>query len=136
MSTEINFYQVDEALGKSIAPLMLKILEEKKKVLIFTKNENLIKEVDSNLWSFGRNKFIPHITIFDENFDLNRQPILITNKEENSNKADYLVFLDEPSQDLVSQFSRVFYFFEEGKNNSKLTPTNSYKKQQGKWIKA
>jgi DNA polymerase IIIc chi subunit len=135
MSQEINFYQVDEALGKSIAPLMLKILEEKKRALIFTKNENLIKEIDSNLWSFGRNKFIPHITIFDKNFDLKRQPILITNKEENSNNADYLVFLDEPSKDFTSNFKRIFYFFEPEKKSSKLQPTNSYKKQDGKWVK-
>ena len=59
-------------------------------------NENLIKEIDSNLWSFGRNKFIAHITIFDEDFDLKRQVALITNKE-NSNSANYLIFIDEVS---------------------------------------
>lgn len=132
---EINFYQVDEALGKSIAPLMLKVLEEKKRALIFTKNENLIKEIDSNLWSYGRNKFIPHITIFDKEFKLKDQPILITNLEENSNKADYLIFLDEPSDNFISGFKRVFYFFEEGKKSTKLKPTNSYKKQGGSWVK-
>lgn len=136
MSQEINFYQVDEAVGKSIAPLILKVLEEKKRAIIFTKNENLIKEIDSNLWSFGRNKFIPHITIFDREFDLKRQPVLITNREENSNQADYLIFLDEPSNSFTSNFKRIFYFFEAGKNISKLKPTNSYKKQDGKWVKA
>jgi DNA polymerase-3 subunit chi len=136
MKSEVNFYQVDEALGKSVAPLLLKILEEKKKALIFTKNEALIKEIDAALWSYGRNKFIPHITIFDKEFELTRQPILISNKEENSNQADYLLFLDEPSESFVSSFARVFYFFEEGKKSSKLKPTNSYKKQDGKWVKA
>ena len=135
MKSEINFYQVDETVGKSIAPLLLKVLEEKKKALIFTKNENLIKEVDGALWVYGRNKFIPHVTIFDKEFDMKRQPILITNREENSNDADYLVFLDEPKESFISSFKRVFYFYEAGKLSTKLKPTNSYKKQEGKWVK-
>ncbi len=135
MKNEINFYQVDDTVGRSIAPLLLKILEEGKKALIFVKNENLIKEIDGALWVYGRNKFIPHVTIFDKEFEMKRQPILITNLEENSNEADYLVFLDEPNEAFVSGFKRVFYFYEAGKLSAKLRPTNSYKKQDGKWVK-
>ena len=141
MSSEINFYQVDETIIKSLAPLLLKILEEKKKVLIFCESLAQIKAVDDSLWSYGRNKFIPHITIYDKDFSLERQPILISDKEENSNKADYLVFLDMPSEAFISKFSRVFYFFEESglaqakAVAKKIKPTNSYKKSEGKWVK-
>ncbi len=135
MSQEINFYQVDEAIGKSIAPLLLKILGEKKKVLIFCREQNLIQEIDGALWNYGRNKFIPHASIFDKEFEPKRQPVLLTNKEENLNSSDYLVFLDEPSKAFISGFSRIFYFFEEGKNLAKIKPTNSYKKDAGKWVK-
>ena len=141
MSSEINFYQVDETIIKSLAPLLLKILEEKKKVLIFCETQAQIKAIDDSLWSYGRNKFIPHITIYDKDFSLERQPILISDKEENSNKADYLVFLDMPSEAFISKFSRVFYFFEEsglGQAKTvakKVKPTNSYKKADGKWVK-
>jgi len=134
MKREINFYQVDETIIKSLAPLLLKVLEEKKKALIFCRSENQIKEIDGSLWSYGRNKFIPHVTISDKDFVMDRQPILITNKEENTNKADYLVFLDEPDEAFISKFSRVFYFYE-GKATAKIKPTNSYKKQDGKWVK-
>ncbi|MBM3579192.1 MAG: DNA polymerase III subunit chi [Alphaproteobacteria bacterium] len=136
MNPEINFYQTDEAIGKSVAPLLLKVLSEKKKALIFSRNQVQLKEIDSALWNYGRNKFIPHALIFDRDFDPKRQPVLLTDKEENSNLADYLVFLDEPSQPFVSNFSRVFYFFEEGKNLSKIKPTNFYKKSDGKWVKS
>jgi DNA polymerase IIIc chi subunit len=135
MKPEINFYQVDEAIGKSLAPLVVKILEEKKRVLIFCKDENLIKEIDLNLWSFGRSKFIPHITIFDSEFDLKRQVALITNKEENANLANYLIFIDDVVPSFLESFERVFHFFEEGKNSKKFKPTNFYKKEQGKWVK-
>jgi DNA polymerase IIIc chi subunit len=141
MKVEINFYQVDETIIKSLAPLLLKVLEEKKKALIFSSNQTQIKEIDNSLWSYGRNRFIPHVTIFDTDFLMPRQPILISDRQENSNQADYLVFLDEPSQAFISDFSRVFYFFEEhnivtAKNLAqKLNPNNSYKKQDGKWVK-
>jgi len=135
MKPEINFYQVDETIIKSLAPLLLKVLEEKKKALIFCANQKQIAEIDASLWSYGRSKFIPHITIYDKDFVMERQPILITDKEENTNKADYLVFLDEPSEAFISSFSRVFYFYEEGKNTAKSKPKNSYKKLDGKWVK-
>ena len=86
MSTEINFYQCDETLSRSIAPLLLKVLEEDKKALIFSSDQVRIKEIDDGLWVYGKNKFIPHITIFDKDFVLKRQPILISDKEENSNQ--------------------------------------------------
>lgn len=141
MSCEVNFYQCDDLIIKSLAPILLKILDEKKKVLIFTNDEAKIKELDGALWTYGRSKFIPHITIFDEDFDLKRQPILISNKQENSNEADYLVFLNEVIPNFVNNFKRAFFLFDE--NNiaeakliaKAIKPKNSYKKENLKWTK-
>lgn len=141
MSCEVNFYQCEDLIIKSLAPILLKILEEKKKVLIFVNDEAKIKELDGALWTYGRSKFIPHITIFDEDFDLNRQPILISNKKENSNNADYLVFLSELPLDFIANFNRAFYFFDEANvDEAKLIsktikPKNCYKKENLKWTK-
>ncbi|MBP7709538.1 MAG: DNA polymerase III subunit chi [Rickettsiales bacterium] len=141
MAAEINFYQADETIIKSLAPLLIKVLDEKKKALIFCKNAAQIKAIDDSLWSYGRSKFIPHITISDTDFVMERQPILISDKEENANKADYLVFFDLPSSEFLSSFKRVFHFFEEaGFSNAaalakKVKPTNCYKKSDGKWVK-
>src|ERR1700748_2111137 len=107
MKPEVNFYQIEEGVVKSLAPLLLKILEEGKKALIFSLNQKQISEIDASLWSYGRNKFIPHITVFDKEFSFERQPILISNREENLNKADYLIFLDVPSDDFLTKFSRI-----------------------------
>jgi DNA polymerase-3 subunit chi len=143
-NSEINFYQCFETLARSVAPLLLKVLEENKKVLIYS-NQTQIKEIDDTLWSYGKNKFIPHITIFDKDFDLKRQPILISNKEENSNDADYLVLTEPASESFVSGFSRVFYFYdalraEEAKKLAKkykplASKFESYKKDDVKWVK-
>lgn len=143
---EINFYQCDESLVKSIAPLTLKILEENKKALVFCRDQLRIKEIDDGLWSYGKNKFIPHITIFDKGFEVTRQPILISNKEENSNQADYLIISEEVDEKFAKNFSRIFFFYDALRTNEaellaakfkkfggKVT---SYKKADGKWIKA
>jgi DNA polymerase IIIc chi subunit len=141
MKPEINFYQIDESLVKSLAPLLLKVLSENKKALVFCKNIEQIKDIDGSLWSYGRNKFIPHITILDKDFELNRQPIFLSNEEKNSNNANYLVFLDEPSKAFMEGFERVFYFFAESNFDeakslaAKLKPQNCYKKQDAKWVK-
>ena len=96
MNPEINFYEVDDGVVKSMAPLLLKILDEKKRALIFANSQNYLQEIDNALWSYGRSKFIPHALIFDNDFEAKEQPILLTNKLQNTNKADYLIFLDEP----------------------------------------
>lgn len=132
---EINFYEVDEGIIKAMAPLLLKILDEKKRAIIFIKNIDKINEVDSALWSYGRSKFIPHITILDKDFELTNQPIIISHLEENINNADYLIFLDEPSPDFVKSFTRAFYFFESQSNPINIKPNNFYRKISGKWTK-
>lgn len=143
---EINFYQFDETLTKSIAPLALKILEEKKKALIFSRDSLCIKEIDDGLWSYGKNKFIPHITIFDKNFVLERQSIVISDREENSNQADYLILTEKVSEDFAKNFSRIFYFFNAlGVDEAKKVAAsykkiagkiNAYKKADAKWVKS
>lgn len=138
---EINFYQVSEDVVKSIAPLMIKMLKDDKKAFIYTKSHDRISELDRILWSYGRNSFIPHVTSFEKDFDFKRQPIVISNEENNINDAQYLVFLDEPSADFIAKFSRVFYFFLESdvaiarKAIKNIKPTNLYKKLSDKWIR-
>jgi len=144
MIKEINFYQVDEELTKAVAPLMLKILEEKKKCLLLS-NSLEIKTLDTSLWSYGKYKFIPHITSEDKDFDFLRQPIFLTQEEKNFNQATYLAVVNQNfSEDFANQFERIFYFFnqeniQETKNiflklKNKTSKINSYKKQDGKWV--
>jgi DNA polymerase IIIc chi subunit len=144
MIKEINFYQVDEELTKAVAPLMLKILEEKKKCLLLS-NSLEIKTLDTSLWSYGKYKFIPHITSEDKDFDFLRQPIFLTQEEKNFNQATYLAVVNQNfSEDFTNQFERIFYFFnqeniQETKNiflklKNKTSKINSYKKQDGKWV--
>jgi len=140
MTCEISFYQYDDLLVRSLAPIVIKSLEEKTKVLILCQDENQIREVDLTLWSYGRNKFIPHVKISDKGFDIQRQPVLITDNQENLNEAEYLIFLVAPKEEFIKQFKRAFYFYEAcdgafAKELSKsLSPKRSFKKEEGRWV--
>lgn len=134
--SEVNFYETgDEPIVKSIAPLLQKILEEGKKALIFCEDQKKLEELDKSIWSYGRTTFIAHITENDNDFNFDRQPIILTSKEENLNKADYLIFLIDVQKQFLKSFKRSFFFFEEGENFSKFKPDNYFRKEGGKWLK-
>lgn len=135
MNCEINFYEVDESIAKALGPLLSKIIDEGKKALVFCENEEKMLEIDKVLWSFARSRFIPHITIKDQDFEMLRQPVLLTFKAVNDNQADYLVFLDEIEESFVKNFTRVFHFYENHPKTTKIKPHNHFQKINGKWIK-
>ncbi|NBX53003.1 MAG: DNA polymerase III subunit chi [Proteobacteria bacterium] len=135
MKPEINFYAVEEDIVKAMAPILLKIIDDNKRAIIFVKGNDSIKKIDDSLWTYGRNKFIPHATIFDKDFVAKDQPILISNQEDNINKADYLIFLDEPNIEFIQSFSRSFHFFENSSPCKIIEPNNFYRKIDGKWQK-
>lgn len=135
MTSQINFYEVKEDLFKAIIALLVKILSENKKTLIFSSNEQQIKDLDNQIWSYGRSKFIPHGTIFDNDLKPSRQPILISNLEENTNSADYMIFMNPPATTFIDNFSRSFHFFEQGNFPTEISPTNFFRKEAGKWEK-
>ena len=146
--TEINFYQIDDVITKSLAPLLMKVMEDKKKALIYCTNAAKFKEIDDSLWTYGKHRFIPHLTPLDKEiaaeFGWERQPILLNNKEENLNKADCLVMVDEASEAFALGFKRVFYFYDAidagaakaiaKRFDGKVKKVNSYKKEDGKWV--
>ena len=139
----INFYQTNDILHKSIAPILMKILEEKKRALIFCPNDELLKQIDDGLWSFSKTKFIPHGTNQDK-IKQENQPILISKTAENNNNSNYLIMLEKVEDDFVSKFEKVFYFFgdhnlQESKNlwrdyKAKSANLNFYKKDKDKWV--
>ena len=142
---EINFYQLENLDCKVIAQILLKIKEEKKRTLIYAKTDEILKQIDEVLWSFSKTKFLPHATKWEKVNPL-EQPTFLTNEENNQNQAEFLLMLDEVSDDFLKKFEKIFYFF----NNSNLESArklysnykkksfsiNFYKKDEDKWIKA
>ena len=135
MNTEITFYEVEEDLHKSLGLLLYKIWQDGKKSLFFLPNKQQLEEFDAFLWSFARNKFLPHCTILDTEFVLEQQPILLSHLPENTNNADVLLFLQPPENNFVANFQKVCYFFMAKQQNSSLIPKQHFYKKADKWQK-
>ncbi len=141
---EINFYQIDDVLYKAITPLLIKVLEENKKILIYCQEDQTKVEIDNGLWSFSKTKFLPH-GIKEDKLSPLEQPIFITNLQQNFNHAQYLLKINQVEEVFLREFEKVFYFFDE--ENLKLArilwikyknqgfSLNFYKKNQKGWEK-
>lgn len=142
---EINFYQLDSINYKSIAQILLKIREGENRTLIYAKNDELLKQIDEGLWSFSKTKFLPHATKW-EDVNPHEQPTFLTNEENNQNKANFLIMLDDVSDEFLKNFEKIFYFFSNSNVDfarklysnykKKSFIINFYKKDGEKWIKA
>lgn len=143
---EINFYQFDDTISKSMAPLLLKITDEKNKALILSKNPAIFKEIDDGLWQFGKYRFIAHCTIYEKDIEkisgFIRQPIVITDEENNINNSQYLIIHEKISINFLKNFRKIFFFYDSAsyqqafdfrKDLDDILKINSYKKIDGKW---
>lgn len=107
---EINFYhlEVDEVL-KTLVTLASKIYaDQHKRVLVFGEKAQLL-ELDDVLWSFAKTKFFPHALVDDRLPE--KQPILLSDQEANTNQAEYLLTTGVHSEAFLGRFARVFYVF-------------------------
>lgn len=139
---EVNFYQVDDIIYKSVAPLLIKLLEDNKKTLVYCENEKQVSEIDDGLWSFSKTKFVPHAS-FKDKLNHSEQPILITHLKENHNQANCLVKFLEVEGEFLKGFEKTFYFFGSGnleearklwsKYKKQSLKLNFYRKNQDKW---
>lgn len=140
---EVNFYQVDDVIYKSVAPLLMKFLDDEKKALIYCENEKQVVEIDDGLWSFSKTKFVPHVTCQQK--DHSKHPIIVTHNQKNHHNAEYLVKFLEAEVDFLKGFEKTFYFFGSGnleearklwsKYKKQSLKLNFYRKNQDKWEK-
>ena len=135
MNNQIIFYEVEEDLYKSIALLLYKIWQDGKKALFFLSDIQQIQDFDAFLWSFARNKFLPHCTILDTQFILEKQPILLSNLQQNTNNADVLLFLELLDNSFIANFSRVCHFFMAKQQKTNLLASQHFYKKADKWQK-
>lgn len=130
--TEVSFYHLTQTpLEKALPVLMEKVLASGKRGLVLVKEEAKLKTLDNVLWTYSSPKFLPHGTAKDGQAE--KQPIFLTQKEENPNKAEMLVLVDGQEPAFFSEFSRVLDIFD-GRDETQLAAARvrwSKYKQQG-----
>lgn len=130
-NTEIRFYHLENMTVEHALPALLqKALQTGKRSVVKTSDPRRVQNINESLWTQNPNNFIPHGTE-KEGFAA-RQPIWITNQDENPNDADVLVLIDDAECALTNDFSLCCILFN-GQNHDILNATRTrwktYKEQ-------
>lgn len=80
----ISFYKLhsSETLPRTVAAVCAKIIDQAEKCLIICENDERCAELDSKLWTFGSNDFLPHAMVGDAKFKefADAVPVILSDK--------------------------------------------------------
>jgi DNA polymerase III subunit chi len=109
--TEISFYHLlHTPLERALPKLVEKVLESGARAVIRTGSAERAEALNSVLWTYDQDSFVPHGTARDGNAA--RQPVWITPDEENPNGADILVLTDGAVSSEIGGYRRCLEMFD------------------------
>lgn len=101
--TEVLFYHLEKRSLDDVLPgLLEKTLERGWRALIRAESADRAAAIDSLLWTYSDQTFLPHAQLGDG--DARRQPVLITVEESNANDANVLFLVGGAQPSSWSQF--------------------------------
>ncbi len=115
---ELWFYHLERAGVDDVLPgLLAKMLEHGKRALVVTPDADHAARLDTHLWTFRDDSFLPHGR--DTATDASRQPVLIAAEARNVNQASMLICLDGAEPGDIGAWERVIVMFEDGDDPGK-----------------
>jgi DNA polymerase-3 subunit chi len=91
---EVLFYHLERASLESVLPgLLEKTLERGWKAVVRASSRERVEALDGLLWTYREDSFLPHGSGGDAAFAA-RQPVFLTDGEENPNCAEVLFLVD------------------------------------------
>jgi DNA polymerase-3 subunit chi len=136
----VDFYQLGAAPLERVLPTIAeKVLASGERLLVVAE-EALLARLDEQLWTYGRDSFLPHGRDRPE-----AQPVLLSATAEPLNGATHIVLADGRWREEALGFARAFYLFDSGSLDEargawrelkgKAEARCRYWKQQGgKWV--
>lgn len=101
--TEIRFYHLQRIpLERALPQLLEKTLERGWRAVVLAGSEERAHALDGQLWTYGKDSFLPHGGHKDGYADL--QPIWLTHVDENPNGATVLFMVDGAESGQIGQF--------------------------------
>ena len=109
--TEVYFYHLEQSPLERVLPdLLEKTLERGWKAVVRAGSPERVEALNDQLWAYGRATFLPHGSKPDG--EEARQPIWLTEAEENPNGAAILFLVDGADTEAVSGYTRVCDIFD------------------------
>lgn len=117
--SEIRFYHVEhQTLDQVLPQLVTKALQNNHRIVIHTANDNAAESLNTHLWTFNPNSFIPHGTKKDGHET--DQPVWVTATEENPNEADVLILTAGQDNNALESYHLVCDMID-GRNEDAVT---------------
>ena len=110
---QVDFYHLQNQTLENVLPRLLeKAYSTGKKIVVKIGNEERVEFINSTLWTYNDQSFLPHGSKKDGNAEL--QPIWLTSGTDNPNMASLLFLVDGAAADNgeLEKFSRVFNIFD------------------------
>lgn len=126
---ELLFYHLEQSTIERVLPdLLSKSLERDWRAIIEVSESAQIEALDSMLWTYTPDSFLPHSTTNEKLPEgaFEKQPILITDKADNANKAHIRFFIDSGDVTAHKDYERLVYIFN-GNNEQNLN------RARGQW---
>jgi DNA polymerase-3 subunit chi len=144
---EVWFYHLERTgLDQALPELLEKTLQRGWRAIVRSPAPERAEHLDGWLWSYRDDSFLPHGVA--EEPDAERQPILLTSRDENPNHADALFLVDGAEPGELAGYKRCLVLFD-GADDAQVSRARrqwsaikaqgypvSYWKQQGRgWEK-
>lgn len=101
--TEIRFYHLQRATLEQVLPKLLeRTLERGWRAVVMAGSENRVEALNGLLWAYSRDGFLPHGSKRDGFAE--RQPVWLTDADENPNGANVLFLVDGAISDRLDDF--------------------------------
>lgn len=109
--SEILFYHLqNQTLEQALPALLAKCLERDWPVVIQCGSLERCQALDTHLWTYREDSFLPHGTAADGFADL--QPIYITDIQENPNNAAVRFVVDRADPPALDAYQRTVFMFD------------------------
>ena len=125
----VDFYHLQKQVLEDVLPKLLeKAYVTGKKIKVKVGNEARVDFLNSILWTYNDEAFLPHGSKKDGNADL--QPIWLSADEDNPNDGEFLFLVDGATEtpEVLEKFERIFNIFD-GNSNEALNKAREFWKQ-------
>ena len=125
----VDFYHLQKQILDDVLPKLLeKAYSTGKNIKVKVGTEQRVDFLNSLLWTYNEESFLPHGSKKDANAEL--QPIWLSDDEQNPNRAEFLFLVDGATEtpDVLETFERVFNIFD-GNSNEALNKAREFWKQ-------
>jgi DNA polymerase-3 subunit chi len=138
----VDFYSLTASPLERVLPSICEKVLAQGERLVVVADAALLARLDEQLWTFGRESFLPH-----GRGDPERQPILLAETPEPANGATNIALADGEWREAALGFERAFYFFDAAHLDAARSVWRSLKArpeaearywkqdERGKWVK-